>query len=807
MATQTSSDEFVIPLSRISMRDVSRVGGKNASLGEMIGALSDAGIRVPGGFAVTVDAYWAFVEHNDLKRQIDELTDLIDPTAQHARVIAAEIQAAFCRGRMPEPVAAKICGAYHAMLAESGEDKLPVAVRSSATAEDMPNASFAGQQDTYLYVRGCEEILRRVKDCFASLYNERAIAYRAENAIDDADLALSVVVQRMVRSDSGSAGVAFSLDTETGNQDMVVISGAWGLGESVVQGSVDPDEFQVFAPLLERDVSPIVDRSTGAKKTMIVPVWSGDGFTVRAVDTPPEKARRLCLDDASVLELARWVKRIEAHYGHPVDVEWALDGETQELFIVQARPETVISNRTDSGMCRTRISQKGAPLTRGVAIGDGAVSGRIRQVVSPEFQDEFQDGEILVTEMTDPNWLPVMRRAAAIVTENGGRTSHAAIVARELGLPAITGAEGAMEALRPGAEVTVSCCEGSIGRVYEGRALIETEEIDLSDCQETRTKVMLNLADPTRAPKWWRLPADGVGLARLEFIVANQIGAHPSALLNPAMVDCEATRRKVEALIGTHEDGRAYFIDRLSTGIAKIAATVWPNPVVVRTSDFKTNEYRDLLGGSVFEQHEENPMLGWRGVSRYLHPDYAEAFAMECEALRQVRMEIGFDNVHVMLPFCRTTGEARDVLDLLRRHGLTRGENGLKILVMCEVPSNVFQVDGFCELFDGFSIGSNDLTQLILGVERDSGRLSSLFNENDPAVRTAIETVIQRAHIHGRTVGLCGQAPSDNPEFAKFLVDAGIDSISVVPDSFAGVKKLVWDMESPEPALQVSAAE
>lgn len=807
MPTHNSTEDFVIALSDLSMRDVAMVGGKNASLGEMIGELSDAGIRVPDGFAVTVSAYRAFVEHNDLTRQISELTDLIEPDAQHAKVVSAEIQAAFRRGVMPDAVAATICDAYHGMLKEAGEDKLPVAVRSSATAEDMPDASFAGQQDTYLYVRGCEEILRRVKDCFASLYNERAIAYRAENGIADPDLALSVTVQRMVRSDSGAAGVAFSLDTETGNPNTVVVSGAWGLGESVVQGSVDPDEFQVFAPLLDRDVAPVIHREIGSKKTMIVPVWSGDGFTVRTVETPADFAGKPCLDDATILQLARWVKTIEAHYGHAVDVEWAKDGETGALFIVQARPETVISKRTDSNMRRTKISRTGKLLAEGVAIGDGAVSGRVRQLVSPEFQDDFQDGEILVTEMTDPNWLPVMRRASAIVTENGGRTSHAAIVARELGLPAITGAEGVTESLRTGSEVTVACCEGSIGRVYEGGADIATEEIDLSDCLETRTKVMLNLADPNRAPKWWNLPADGVGLARLEFIVANQIGAHPSALLNPAMVDCAETREKVESLIGGYQDGRAYFIDKLSTGIAKIAATVWPNPVIVRTSDFKTNEYRDLLGGSVFEQPEENPMLGWRGVSRYLHPDYAEAFEMECEALRKVRADMGFDNVHIMLPFCRTTGEARDVLDLLCRRGLSRGQQGLRVLVMCEVPSNVFQVDGFCELFDGFSIGSNDLTQLILGVERDSGRLSSLFNENDPAVRAAIETVIQRAHVHGRTVGLCGQAPSDNPEFAKFLVDAGIDSISVVPDSFAGVKKLVWDMEETAPAARISAAE
>lgn len=807
MPMRNSTEDFVIALSDLSMRDVAMVGGKNASLGEMIGKLGEAGIRVPGGFAVTTAAYRAFVEHNDLTRQISELTEMIDATAHHAKIVSAEIQAAFRRGEMPDSVSAEICDAYHGMMQAAGDGSLPVAVRSSATAEDMPDASFAGQQDTYLYVRGCDEILRRVKDCFASLYNERAIAYRAENGVDDPDLALSVTVQRMVRSDSGSAGVAFSLDTETGNPDTVVISAAWGLGEAVVQGSVDPDEFQVFAPLLDRDVSPIVHRNIGSKKSMVVPVWSDAGFTVRAIDTPDEKSSRACLDDQSVLKLARWVKAVEAHYGHAVDVEWAKDGETGELFIVQARPETVVSKRSGSTLRRTRVAGTGAVLADGVAIGDGAVSGRVRHLVSPEFQDDFKDGEILVTEMTDPNWLPVMRRASAIVTENGGRTSHAAIVARELGLPAITGAQNAMRTLRTGMVVTVSCCEGAIGRVYDGAAEIQSEEIDLSDCRQTRTKVMLNLADPTRAPKWWNLPADGVGLARLEFIVANQIGAHPSALLNPAMVDCPATREKVEALIGSHEDGRAYFIEKLSTGIAKIAATVWPNPVVVRTSDFKTNEYRDLLGGSVFEQAEENPMLGWRGVSRYLHPDYADAFAMECEALRKVRADMGFENVHIMLPFCRTTGEARDVLDLLRRRGLSRGDRGLRILVMCEVPSNVFQVDAFCELFDGFSIGSNDLTQLILGVERDSGRLSSLFNENDPAVRTAIETVIQRAHLHGRTVGLCGQAPSDNPEFARFLVEAGIDSISVVPDSFAGVKKLVWQMEQPEPVARVSAAE
>lgn len=788
-------NELTVRLSDLGMKDTPAVGGKNASLGEMIGHLATEGVRVPDGFAVTTDAYWTFLHDAQLVDRIEQSCASIAPDLSNVESVATEVQDMILAASLPARVAKQIARAYREACEAAGVPEMSVAVRSSATAEDLPDASFAGQQSTFLHVRGEAVLLDRVKRCFASLFTARAIAYRQERGFSQTGIALSVGVQQMVNAETGAAGVAFSIDTETGNPNVIVITGAWGLGEAVVQGAVQPDEYQVFAPLLERDATSIINRKLGAKHIKMVPGGRNRDGDLEAVDVAPEEAARWCLEDTQIIQLGRWVSRIARHYDCPMDIEWALDGETGKLFIVQARPETVRSIEDSGALRRFSIADAGAILTEGVAIGGAAAAGRARKLSCVQEAGGFEDGDVLVTETTDPDWLPVMRRASAIVTERGGRTSHAAIVSRELGLPAVTGAHGAREAIPDDEMITVACCDGAVGRVHAGEARIDEEVVDLSTLPGTRTDVMLNLGDPERAQQWWRLNADGVGLARMEFIIANHVGVHPKALLDPSVLEDPEAFKMVQRAIAGYESGRACFIDRLSQGLATIAATVWPKPVLVRTSDFKTNEYADLPGGPQFEPSEENPMLGWRGVSRYLHPDYKDAFEMECAALARARDVLGFSNINIMLPFCRTVAEGRDVLRVLADNGLARGRDGLEIFVMCEVPSNILEIDAFCELFDGFSIGSNDLTQLVLGVERDSERLSHLFDEQDPAVRRAIRTVIERAHANGRKVGLCGQGPSDNAEFAAFLVDCGIDSISVTPDSFPTVKQRVAAVE------------
>lgn len=782
-----NGSKYIVSLADVSISDVEEVGGKNASLGEMIGHLESAGIAVPGGCAVTVHGFRHFMRENGLESRIAALLDGLANDHSNLADVGSAIRDAITGAVMPADLEAEIKACYEALSSDAGETDLPVAVRSSATAEDLPDASFAGQQATFLYIRGGDAVVQAAKDCFASLYTDRAIAYRVEKGYADTRVGLSVGIQRMVRSDTGAAGVAFSIDTESGFDRTVLINGAVGLGEAVVQGFVDPDEFVVFKPLLDR-YRPIVRKKLGGKQVKMVQA-AGGGTPV--INTDERERQRFCLSDDDILALARCVVAIEAHYGRPMDVEWAKDGVDGRLFVVQARPETVQSNRKAGALKRYRLNSHGDKLTEGVAIGDGIAVGQVRVLASPDESERFQDGEVLVTTSTDPDWLPVMRRAAAIVTERGGRTSHAAIVSRELGLPAITGSGDATAVLSDGAAVTVSCCEGATGRVYDGRAEYEAEELDLSNLPETQTAVMLNLADPDAATEWWRVPADGVGLARMEFVVSNHIKAHPLALLHLEQLPADETRRQIEALTAGYPSGREFFIEQLAQGIAAIAAVGWPKPVIVRTSDFKSNEYADLLGGSTYEPEEENPMLGWRGASRYLHPDYQDAFAMECEALRRVRDEMGFDNVVVMIPFCRTPEEAERIIDLLAERGLQRGKRGLEIYAMCEVPSNVLLVREFARLFDGFSIGSNDLTQLVLGIDRDNDRLQALFDENHRAVSGAIREVIRLAHAEGCKVGLCGQGPSDNPQFARFLVECGIDSMSVSPDSFATVKENV----------------
>jgi pyruvate,water dikinase len=693
---------------------------------------------------------------------------------------------------MPDEAKSAIQDHYERLCRKIGVNPLPVAVRSSATAEDLPEASFAGQLETFLNVEGEEALLDTCKRCFASLFTDRAIAYRENHGFDHLKIALSVGVQRMVRADLASSGVMFSIDTETGFPHSVLINGAWGLGETVVQGTVDPDEFHVFKPLLEEaSLKPIIEKKIGSKRHKMVFAEKGAKGSTTVVDTSEKDRRRFILEDDEILSLARWAVIIERHYGCPMDMEWAKDGETGELLIVQARPETVQSRR-EAGQLKTySLKDKGTLLVSGLAIGDAIGAGKVCRLDSADEIERFETGAVLVTGMTDPDWVPIMKRAAAIVTDHGGRTSHAAIVSRELGLPAVVGTGDATKLLKPGQEITVSCAEGDEGRVYDGIADFDVREVDIAGIPKTRTKAMINLANPAAAFRWWRLPTDGVGLARMEFIISNHIKVHPMALVRFDEVEGKEVRAEIECLTQAHASMEEYFVDTLARGIARIAAAHHPNPVIVRMSDFKTNEYAELIGGRPFEPHEENPMLGWRGASRYYDEGYREGFALECRAVRRAREEIGLENIVVMIPFCRTVEEADRVLEVMAEHGLVRGRQGLAIYVMCEIPANVILAEKFAQRFDGFSIGSNDLTQLVLGVDRDSDRLRRLFDERNEAVTAAIADLLAKARGAGAKTGICGQAPSDHPEFARFLVEHGIDSISVSPDSFLAVKQHV----------------
>lgn len=784
--------EHVLFFEQVSRTDVGRVGGKNASLGEMIGQLTPRGVNVPPGFATTADAYRQFIRHNDLTEEIaDRMAQLNSGTATLARTGSA-IRCAILGGAWPNELEQAIRSAYRTLGERVGRRDVDVAVRSSATAEDLPDASFAGQQETYLNISGEGTVVEACRKCYASLFTDRAISYREARGFTHEDVALSVGVQQMIRSDRAGSGVMFSIDTESGFPRSVLINAACGLGETVVQGIVDPDEYQVFKPLLEiHGTTPIVARECGAKQIkMIYANADMDAGSTRIVPTSQAERDTFVLSDAEILKLARWAVAIERHYGCPMDMEWAKDGPEGELFIVQARPETVQSQAGISTLRSYRLRNRGRILTSGSAIGDAVVTGRVCILASAADIARFEDGAILVTGTTDPDWVPIMKRAAAIVTDHGGRTSHAAIVSRELGLPAIVGAGEATRVLHPGQDVTVSCAEGDHGFVYEGRADFDVASIDLDTIPETRTKVMLNLANPGAAYRWWRLPADGVGLVRMEFVIANSIRAHPMALLHPERISSEA-RADIDALIKGYANGAEYFVDRLSLGLSRIAAVMHPKPAIVRMSDFKTNEYAGLIGGAQFEPREENPMIGFRGASRYYSDRYREGFALECRAIRRLRTDMGFDNVIVMIPFCRSVQEADRVLEVMAENGLERGEDGLQVYVMCEIPANVVRAQAFSERFDGFSIGSNDLTQLTLGVDRDSDFLAEQFDEQDEAVKWMIRHVIAEAREAKAKVGLCGQAPSDYPAFARFLVECGIDSISVTPDSFFAVKQNV----------------
>jgi pyruvate,water dikinase len=786
----TESKPQLLWFEEVGRSDVATVGGKNASLGEMVQALASAGIAVPPGYATTADAYWRYMDANNIRgRMASILADWESGKIDLPRA-GEEIRTLFLRGDFPTDISTAITAAYRSLGERAGIGNIPVAVRSSATAEDLPDASFAGQQETFLNVRGEAAVLDACRRCFASLFTDRAISYRKAKGFDHMKVALSIGVQQMVRSDLGGSGVMFSIDTETGFDKVVLINAAWGLGENVVQGSVDPDEYQVFKPLLaDSSLTPIVEKRLGAKAQKLI--YAEGEKPTRNVPTSKAERTAFVLSDDEVLTLARWAVTIEKHYGRPMDMEWARDGETGEMFIVQARPETVQARRETGTFRSYRVENKGRTLAEGLAIGDAVVSGEVCLIESAADIGKFIDGSILVTSTTDPDWVPIMKRAAAIVTDHGGRTSHAAIVSRELGLPAIVGTGDATQVLHTGQQVTVSCAEGDNAFVYEGAAAVTEQKIDVSDLPKTKTAVMLNLANPSAAYRWWRLPADGVGLARMEFVISNAIRVHPMALLRFDSLKDESAKAQITALTAGYQSKPEYFVDRLSRGLARLAAAAYPKPVIVRMSDFKTNEYAGLIGGAEFEPSEENPMIGFRGASRYYSPRYREGFALECRAIERVRRRMGFGNLVAMIPFCRSVAEADKVLGVMAENGLRRGETGLEVYVMCEIPSNVILARQFAGRFDGFSIGSNDLTQLVLGVDRDSEELAPLFDEQDEAVKWMIAKVIAEAGAAGAKIGLCGQAPSDHPEFAEFLVECGIDSISVSPDSFIAVKRRV----------------
>lgn len=793
-ASETEAQpEYVIPFGRLTLGDIARVGGKNASLGEMIQALAPQGIRVPDGFALTADAFRLHLREAGLDAVIyDELERLNVEDVQALAAAARSIRTRIAAAPLPAPVAAAVEAAYQDLSANYGEEAADVAVRSSATAEDLPTASFAGQQETFLNIRGREALNRAIRGCMASLFTDRAIVYRTERDFVHRDVALSVGVQKMVRSDLGSAGVIFTLDPESGFRDVVLITGSWGLGETVVQGRVRPDEFWVHKATLRAGHRPIVRREVPEKAVKLV-YAEESAKMVKEVRVPRRDRLRPVLNDDDILTLAQWSIAIEDHYsaraGHltPMDIEWARDGQTGDLFILQARPETVHSQAVRPKLEFFRRQGAGNVLLTGQAVGNKVMSGRVRVVHSAEGLSAFRAGEVLVTQMTDPDWEPVLKGAAAVVTDEGGRTCHAAIVARELGIPCVVGTIRGTQVLTDGQEVTISCAEGDDGKVYAGIVPFEREEIDPATLPKPAVPLMLNLANPERAFYLAQLPSEGVGLVRIEFVVSNWIGIHPMALLHPERVTDAQVLTEIRERVGDIRPASEFFVSRLAMGVAQIAAAFFPRPVIVRFSDFKTNEYGGLLGGGAFEPVESNPMIGFRGASRYYDERYRAAFGLECAAIWRVREEMGLTNVKVMIPFCRTLEEGRLVLRELAKNGLIQGQHGLEVYVMCEIPNNVILGEEFSQLFDGFSIGSNDLTQLALGIDRDSELLAHLFDERDPGVKRLIQMIIVAAHKNGRPVGICGQAPSDYPEFAEYLAGIGIDSISLNPDSLAKV--------------------
>ena len=786
MSALFSPTALVVPFENLRMTDVESVGGKNASLGEMISQLPD-GVRVPTGFATTAHAFRAFLAHDGLATRISQKLAVLDIEDVRAlAAVGAEIRAMVEAQPFPADLQKAIAQAFATLSADNPQASF--AVRSSATAEDLPDASFAGQQETFLNVVGIEDVLHKMKEVFASLYNDRAISYRVHKGFEHDVVALSAGVQRMVRSDLGAAGVMFTIDTESGFEDVVFITSSYGLGETVVQGAVNPDEFYVHKPMLRAGNQAVIRRNLGSKLIQMVfasaEEKAAEGKLIKTVDVPAEQRNRYSLTDADVSQLARYALVIEQHYGRAMDIEWGKDGQDGLLYILQARPETVKSQSKGQAELRYKLKGTGPVLAEGRAIGQKIGTGPVRLVYNISEMDKVQPGDVLVTDMTDPNWEPVMKRASAIVTNRGGRTCHAAIIARELGIPAVVGCGHATEQLKDGMLVTVSCAEGDTGHIYDGLLETEVTEVQRGAMPTIATKIMMNVGNPQLAFDFCQLPNEGVGLARLEFIINNNIGVHPKAILDYPNIDADL-KKAVESVARGHASPRAFYVDKVTEGVATIAAAFWPKPVIVRLSDFKSNEYRKLIGGSRYEPEEENPMLGFRGAARYVSEEFGEAFAMECEALKRVRGEMGLTNVQIMVPFVRTLGQAERVTQLLAQHGLPRGDNGLKHIMMCEIPSNAILAERFLEFFDGFSIGSNDLTQLTLGLDRDSGLelLAADFDERDPAVQALIHMAIKACRAQGKYIGICGQGPSDHPDFAQWLASEGISSISLNPDS------------------------
>ncbi|MEM0230991.1 MAG: phosphoenolpyruvate synthase [Candidatus Woesearchaeota archaeon] len=793
-------DRFILWFDEIGIEDISLVGGKNASLGEMYRFLKDK-VSIPNGFAITATAYNFFLERTKLKDRIrEELKGLNTRNIRNLEEKGHKIRSMIRNAEIPYELRTEILAAYQKLCEQYGPNT-DVAVRSSATAEDLPDASFAGQQESYLNIRGPEELIKACLMCFSSLFTNRAISYRADKKFDQFGVSLSIVVQKMVRSDKACSGVMFTVDTESGFKDAIVINASYGLGENIVKGLVNPDQFIVFKPTLKQGFKPIISKRIGSKEMKLIYSSEGNANT-RNVHVPIEDRERFCISDEEVLQLARAGCAIEDYYTAkkgrftPMDIEWAKDGVSGKLFIVQARPETVVSRRDPNIVKKYVLKKKGKLIIEGTSVGDKIGSGVANVIKSVHEINKFKPGEVLVTEMTDPDWEPIMKIASAIVTNKGGRTCHAAIVSRELGIPCVVGTIEATKRIKSGQKVTVSCAEGDVGKVYEGILKYEEQEINLKEIPRPKTKIMMNVGDPEEAFKLSFIPNDGVGLAREEFIITSYIKAHPKALLKFKYLKDKDAKEKIAELTKGYDDKAMFFVDMLAQGIGTIAAAFYPKDVIVRLSDFKSNEYSGLIGGEEFEPKEDNPMIGWRGASRYYDENYKDAFALECKAFLKVRNEYGLKNVKIMIPFCRTVEEGIKVLAEMKKNGLERGKDGLEVYVMCEIPSNVILADEFCKIFDGFSIGSNDLTQLTLGVDRDSELVSKVYDENNPAVKRLIESVIKTAKQFNRKVGICGQAPSDFPEFAEFLVDCGIDSISLNPDTVIKTTFRIYEKES-----------
>jgi len=774
--------KFILWFDELTIKDIPKVGGKNASLGEMYQKLDPQGVNIPNGFAITAQAYFYFLRKSGIRRKIKKvLADLNTKNIKNLMSHGQEVRELILNAEFPKELTDQIKTAYDKLEKQYGR-RVDVAVRSSATAEDLPDASFAGQQETFLNIRGEEALIDACRKCMASLFTNRAISYREDKGFSHFKVGLSVGVQHMVRSDMASAGVMFTIDTETGFKNNVLINGSWGLGENVVKGNVTPDEFYVFKPTLEQGFKPIISRKLGTKKIKMIYTTKGNKLTKNIKTTKIEK-QKYVLSDKEILKLAQWAIIIEKHYKRPMDIEWGKDGKTKKLFILQARPETVHTAKSNSVLEEYKLKKKGKVLVEGSPVGSKISSGKSNIIKNVNQIEKFKEGEILVTDMTDPDWEPIMKIAAGIVTNKGGRTCHAAIVSREMGIPCIVGTEQATKKIKAGKEITISCAQGETGYVYEGKLPFEIKKTNLRKLKRPKTKVMMNIGQPDIAFSSSFIPNDGVGLARQEFMLIDQVKAHPMALINFNKLKDKKAKKKITQLTVGYKDKKKYFIDKAAEGISQIAAGFYPKDVILRFSDFKSNEYANLVGGKQFEPIESNPMIGWRGASRYYSPEYQEAFVLECKAIKKVRDTMGLKNIKVMIPFCRTVDEGKKVLEVMKKAGLKQGKDGLEVYVMCEIPSNVILADEFAKVFDGFSIGSNDLTQLVLGVDRDSELVSGISDERNEAVKKMVTQVIKTARKHNKKIGICGQAPSDFPDFARFLVRQGIDSISLTPDT------------------------